>query len=147
MTDHLAVESAYRSRLEKVLDLKVPPEGEVPFMLVFYEHPEKMEEMRIRVLPKESGDPLRGLPPAPESTEEEEEPAEKKEDRQTAPSGVKPPASSAGVVVKQKGTIVRMKPKKKKEKPREDQMEWEMDEVPIEVVEEGENAEDVEDAP
>lgn len=137
MTDHLAVASAYHSRLKKVLDLKVPPEGKVPFMLVFHDHPEEMEDMRIRVLPKESQDPLRGLPPEPEPTEDEE--GSTKEDEGT------PPASSAGVVVKKKGTIVRLKPKGRKPEP-EPELEDE-DDIPVEVVEEDEDVTEVEEVP
>jgi predicted Zn finger-like uncharacterized protein len=137
MTDHLAVASAYHSRLEKILDLKVPPEGSVPFMLVFYDHPEEMEDMRIRVLPEESQDPLRGLPPEPEPTEDEE--GLTKEDKG------KPPASSAGVVVKKKGTIVRLKPKGGKPKPEPKPELEDEDDIPVEVVEE--DVDEVEETP
>lgn len=141
MNDHLAVASAYHSRLEKVLDLNVPPEGDVPFMLVFYDHPREMEGMRIRVLPKESQDPLRGLPP--ETAEEEE--VEDVEEEGVEKTG-KPRASSAGVVVKKKGTIVRLKPKAGEVE--EDVEEADMEDVPVEVVEEvDEGAEDVEEVP
>jgi predicted Zn finger-like uncharacterized protein len=111
MTDHLAVASAYHSRLEQVLDLDVPPEGDVPFMLVFYDHPKEMEGIRIRVLSKESEDPLRGLPPDTRPTEGQEGASAQEDQPGTKPSRKKPPASSAGVGVKKKGTIVRLKPK------------------------------------
>jgi predicted Zn finger-like uncharacterized protein len=131
MTDHLAVASAYHSRLEKVADLKVPPEGAVPFMLVFYDHPEEMEDMRIRVLPKESQDPLRGLPP-------ETEPAEGEGDDQEA-------AAEGGVVVKKKGTIVRLKPKDRGAEDVEEVDEEDVEDIPVEVVEEVEGVGEVED--
>lgn len=150
MTDHLAVASAYHSRLDKVLDLKVPAEGDVPFMLVFYDHPEEMEDIRIRVLPKESEDPLRGLPPDTQPAEGEEESSEEEEEEPGAkPSEGKPPASSAGVVVKKKGTVVRLKPKKGEEPEPEEEDVEEVDveevddDVPVEVVED-EDVEDVE---
>jgi len=135
MTDHLAVASAYHSRLEKALDVKVPSEGTLPFMLVFYDHPEEMEDMRIRVLPKESQDPLRGLPPEPEATEDEEGSAEGEKQ--------KSPASSAGVVVKKKGDVVRLKPKGRRPRPKP--RPEEEDDIPVEVVDEG--IEEVEEAP
>jgi predicted Zn finger-like uncharacterized protein len=146
MTDHLAVASAYRSRLEKVTDLKVPPEGAVPFMLVFYDHPEEMEDMRIRVLPKESQDPLRGLPPETEPSEDEGEEESAEEDEG------KPPASSAGVVVKKKGDIVRLKPKDRKPEAEEEDVEEveaeDVEDIPVEVVEdEEEDVDDVEEVP
>jgi len=119
-------------------------------MLVFYDHPEEMEDIRIRVLPKESEDPLRGLPPDTQPAEgEEEEEAEsfEEEDEPGAkPSKGKPPASSDGVVVKKKGTIIRLKSKKGEEPEEEDVEEVdveEIDDVPVEVEEEG-DVEDVE---
>jgi predicted Zn finger-like uncharacterized protein len=133
MEDHQAVASAYRSRLEKVRDLKVPPRGEVPFMLVFHDHPEKMEGVRVRVLPQESQDPLRGLPPEPEPTEEAEASGEGLDRPEAEPSREKPPASAAGVVVKQKGDVVRLKPRKK---PRPEEEVEEFYDVPVEVIEE-----------
>jgi len=134
MTDHLAVAAAYRSRLEKVADLKVPPEGSMPFMLVFYDHPEEMEDMRIRVLPKESQDPLRGLPP-------ETELAEGEDDGKEASAG-------DGVVVKKKGTIVRMKPKGGEAEESVEEVDTEdVEEVPVEVVEDDEDADGVEEVP
>jgi hypothetical protein len=143
MTDHLAVASAYHSRLEKVLDLKVPPDGDVPFMLVFYDHPQEMEDMRIRVLPKESQDPLRGLPPETGEVEEVEDGEEEEEGK-----AGKPRASSAGVVVKKKGTIVRLKPKDEEAEEVEDMEEVEDDDVPVEVVEDDdEDVDDVEEVP
>ena len=143
MTDHLAVASAYHSRLEKVADLKVPPEGAVPFMLVFYDHPEEMEDMRIRVLPKESQDPLRGLPPETEPTEGEGE-GEGEEQEASA---------EGGVVVKKKGTIVRLKPKDRGsehvEEVGEEEAEEDVEDIPVEVVEEedDEEVDDVEEVP
>jgi hypothetical protein len=138
MTDHLAVASAYHSRLEKVTDLKVPPEGAVPFMLVFYDHPEEMEDMRIRVLPKESQDPLRGLPPETGEVEEVEDVEEEGEEVRKGKDG-------KGVVVKKKGTIVRLKPED--EEVEEDDAE-DVEDIPVEVVEEDEeDADDVEEVP
>jgi len=140
MTDHLAVASAYHSRLEKVLDLKVPPRGDVPFMLVFYDHPQEMEDMRIRVLPKESQDPLRGLPQQTGEVEEVED-VDDEGGRKTG----KPRAPSSGVVVKKKGTIVRLKPGEEAE---EEVEEAGVEDVPVEVVEEvDEDVDDVEEVP
>ncbi|MFC1654214.1 DUF3426 domain-containing protein [Myxococcota bacterium] len=144
MTDHLAVASAYHSRLEKVLDLKVPPDGDVPFMLVFYDHPEEMEDMRIRVLPKESDDPLRGLPPETEPAEGGEGSEEEGDEKEAQPSKEKPPASSDGVVVKKKGTIIRLKPDKEEEPEAEEVDTEDVEDVPVEVVED-EDVEAVED--
>ncbi len=132
MEDHQAVASAYHSKLEKVRDLKVPPRGEVPFMLVFHDHPEKMEGVRVRVLPQESQDPLRGLPPEPEPTEEAEASGEGLDRPEAKPSREKPPASSAGAVVKQKGDVVRLKPRKK---PGPEEEAAEFYDVPVEVIE------------
>lgn len=136
MDDHLAVASAYHSRLEQVRDLKIPPRGDAPFMLVFYDHPEEMDEIRIRVLPEESPDPLRGLPPQTEPADGGEGPAREANGPGAKPSGKKPPASSAGGVVKQKGDVVRLKPKPKP-KAEEEEEEEEYD-VPVEVVEDEE---------
>jgi predicted Zn finger-like uncharacterized protein len=146
MTDHGTVASAYRTRLETVRDLKIPPEGDVPFMLVFYDHPEEMEELRIRVLPKESEDPLRGLSPQTEPVTDGKETPGEGEGQEAAklPRGKTPP-SSAGVVVKKTGTIVRLKPNKEQKPGAEAEEEnvEEIEDVPVEVVED-EDVEEVE---
>jgi predicted Zn finger-like uncharacterized protein len=139
MDDELAVEAAYRSRLDKIADLKIPPGGKVPFMLIFFEHPEEMDDVEFNVHPAVSQDPLRGLPPAPapvpgpdsedksaegeaETQDKPDSPkAAKKTTPKPAPAPKTPPkavpkSDSKVIEVKKKGDFIKMKPAAKEAK-------------------------------
>jgi hypothetical protein len=107
MGDRLAVEAAYRARLPKVAKLEIGPDKTAPFMIIFHDHPADLDDVEFRLVPSVNTHPLRGLPPAPRPTAEpagDEQPTEAK--RKPGTSG----ASARGVVVKKKGTFVRMRP-------------------------------------
>jgi len=127
MGDELEVNAAYRSRLDKVADLKIPPGGKVPFMLIFFEHPDEMDHIEFSVQPAVSQDPLRGLPPtpapipAPDSEEKPTKPAKKaaaKPAPETSPKTA-PKGGSKIIEVKKKGDFIKMKPAAKETKKAE----------------------------
>ena len=92
--------------LAKTKGQAVAPGGKATFMVVFYNHPDKMDGMEFRVEAEPGKDALLGLPPEPEPAEEAA--TDGAEERGPAAKAEKP------AVVDKKGTIVRLKPAPKK---------------------------------
>jgi hypothetical protein len=68
MTDAQAVGDAYRARYGEQ-DRKLDPGARLPFMVVMFDHPDRLDGLRVQIAAGESRDPLSGLPPpAPEPT-------------------------------------------------------------------------------
>lgn len=102
MEDPESVVQAYRARLGEVAERELAPDQALPFMAVLYAHPERVQDVFLRVEALSSTDPNLGLPPlsppAPEPPPPAPEPAPapKKDPKGSAPAAGRPAVPPAG---------------------------------------------------
>jgi len=112
MLDGPAVDAAYRVKLSQEKKSSISPGGKAAFMVIFFDHPDKMRDMEFKVEAKTSSDPLLGLPPVPDTPEEEA--SERAEGAMTTKKKDPTNTATAPVLVEKRGNFVRMKPKARK---------------------------------
>ncbi len=123
MIDPHAVGDAYRAGFTDAPKELAPGES-LPFMVVMFDRPDRLAEVRVRVIPAESEDPLAGLPPpAPPPADPETADGHAGEPAPVAlpaKPGAKSPKRPAAGRVKKTGDVVRLGPGAKRRAGRAD---------------------------
>ena len=126
MTDTGAVGDAYRKEYAAKKIAALPAGGQLPFMLVLFEHPAQMDGLRVRVVADTRAEPLQDLPPptvVPDAIDDEAAADEDgltppaipgPEARKKGPRAVKPLAGKKPPIVtkKRSGDVIKLGPKK-----------------------------------